>query len=98
MENDKNYIYLKRGNINEFSLPVDCESYKAIEKLERLEEALREWKGGGRREHRNKDCLQLAARAILNAPKNCEFWNDFTDTVYTKEKALDYIINYEYDY
>lgn len=97
MERDNN-IVLKWGNIRTYCLPVDCESYKLINQLEEREEKLREGKGGGRRDNRDPTCFQLCLRAIQKAPEDTKFWNDFTDTDYTKEQALDYIINYWIDY
>lgn len=93
-----NNIVLKWGNIREFNLPTDSESYKTINELFDREEKLREWKGGGRRDNRDPTCFQLCLRAIQKAPEDTKFWNDFTDTDYTKEQALDYIINYWIDY
>lgn len=98
-EQEPNILYLKWGNINGWdSMPVDLESYKLIRELEEREEKLREGKGGGRREHWDKDCLQLCLRAIQKLPENRRFINTFSDKEYTKEQAIDYIINYEFDY
>lgn len=86
---------LKWGNIRGIdNLDITSESYKTFEELTEREDKLRELKGGGRRDNRDSTCFQLCLRAITKAPKGSIFKNDFTEEFYTKEKALDYIINY----
>lgn len=94
----ENYIYLKWGCIKGYNLPIESNCYKFIRRLEKREEVLREGKTWLRREHRDKDCLELCLRAITKAPEDTIFTNTFTDEEYTREEALDYIINYWVDY
>lgn len=90
----KNYISLKRWTIKEYNLPIDSESYKAIQELEEREEKLRSIDWWWRRENRDLKCMILCIKAILEIPKWTELWNDFTDKTYNKTQAIDYIMNY----
>ena len=90
-------ITLKWWNIRFLdNFDVNSESYKAFNQLTEREDILRDNKG--RRENWDLKCCLLCLRAIEKAPENTVFKNDFTEEFYTKEKALDYIINYETDY
>lgn len=90
------YVWLKRWTLKSRDFKETCEASILLNTLNVLEDYLR-WDNftKSRRAFWNETCYYLMKRAIEVAPEWTRFYNDWSWEEYTREQAIQYVLDYE---